>query len=122
MLPEFPEFWIDVNLPPAMKNWIAEDFQFSARTFTEMGFQEEDDSIIFNIASHKKQIIIITTKDTDYIYLSKDKGIPPKILHINTGNISKAELKKLFYASFKDAVEIFLNTKQLVVELVAQNK
>ena len=120
MQPENLEFWIDINLPPAMKEWIINDFHNNAKTFLEMGFEEEDDAIIFNKAAKNNNIVIITTKDTDYIYLSKSKGFPPKVLHINTGNISKADLKKLFYASFKDVLDIFTQTKQGVVELSVQ--
>jgi predicted nuclease of predicted toxin-antitoxin system len=95
MQPDNLEFWIDINLPPALKDWIVYDFHTQAKTFLEMGFQLADDAFIFNEAAKNEHTIIITTKYTDYLYLSKDKGHPPKILHINTGNIAKSELKKL---------------------------
>lgn len=112
------EFWIDINLPPSMKTWIIERFEMEAKSFSEMGFQTTDDVTIFNEASKKENVIIITTKDTDYIYLRKSKNTnSPKVLHINTGNISKADLKKLVYNSFENIIRLFIETNHLIVEL-----
>ena len=112
------EFWIDVNLPSAMKAWIMGGFGENAKSFIELGFKTTEDAVIFNEASKKVNIIIITTKDTDYVYLRKEKKTnSPKVLHINTGNISKADLKKLVYNSFENIIEIFTITKHLIVEL-----
>ena len=112
------EFWIDVNLPSVMKTWIIEGFGVDAKSFLELGFETTDDVVIFNKASKKENIIIITTKDTDYIYLRNEKKTnSPKVLHINTGNISKADLKKLVYKCFENIIEIFTLTKHLIVEL-----
>ena len=35
------EFWIDVNLPPAMAIWIRDDFGMAAKSFKELNFDTE---------------------------------------------------------------------------------
>ena len=120
MQPDTPplEFWIDVNLPSAMKTWIIDGFKIKAKSFIELGYGTTDHAVVFNDASKLENIIIITTKDTDYVYLRNEKKINfPKVLHINTGNISKADLKKLVFTSFDNIIGIFKETKHLIVEL-----
>jgi predicted nuclease of predicted toxin-antitoxin system len=40
------EFWIDLNLPPAMAKWLQEDFQVSAKSFKDLNFEMEEDCSI----------------------------------------------------------------------------
>lgn len=68
------EFWINVNLPFAIKILITEGFKINPKSFVELGHETTDDVVNFNQAYKMENIIIIiTTKDTDYIYLRKEK-------------------------------------------------
>jgi predicted nuclease of predicted toxin-antitoxin system len=82
------EFWLGVNLPPAMAKWFQEDFGIPAKSFKELNFDVGEDVIIFNIAAKGLNTIFNTTKDVDFKNLSEEINILPKILYLNVGNIS----------------------------------
>lgn len=115
--PENLEFWIDVNLPPKMANWLIDDFKVAAKSFWELEFNISADIDVFKIAREKKNIVVNTTKDIDFVKLLSDKGSPPKILFLNVGNISKKELRIIINKSFAGALEIFVNTTKQLVEI-----
>lgn len=111
------EFWIDVNLPPAMAKWIQEDFGISAKSFKELNFDSEQDVIVFNVAAKRLNTIVITTKDVDLKNLSEEINIRPKILYLNVGNISNKMLKEIFYKSIKDVIILFSETDDFFIEI-----
>lgn len=111
------EFWIDLNLPPKMVNWLRDEFNVAAKSFKELGFEVTEDAVIYKIAAQKSTIIIITTKDIDFINLQKDLGSPPKILYLNVGNISNKQLKEIIQKNFKEVIHLFTETNNLLVEI-----
>ena len=111
------EFWIDVNLPPIMAEWIEKDFGVTAKSFTELNFGTEEDIVIYTNAAKRFNIIVITTKDIDFKNLARDIGIPPKILYLNVGNISNGLLKQIVYKSFKEVIRIFSETDDALIEI-----
>ncbi len=111
------EFWIDVNLPPAMAKWIQEDFGISAKSFKELNFDTEKDVIVFTIAAKKFNTIIITTKDIDFKNLAEELSIHPRILYLNLGNISNKILKEIVYKSLKEVIKIFSETNDTLIEI-----
>jgi predicted nuclease of predicted toxin-antitoxin system len=62
MQPNNLEFWIDLNLPPAMEKWLQEDFQVSAKSFKELNFETEEDISIFKQASNRINTIVLRQK------------------------------------------------------------
>lgn len=62
------EFWIDLNLPPQMAIWLIDQFSVKARSFKELQFLKTSDVEVYKIAAEKKNTIIITTKDIDFVY------------------------------------------------------
>ena len=82
------EFWIDVNLPPVMADWIKKDFGISAKSFEDLDLNTEKDITVFTIAAKRFNTIVSTTKDIDFKNLSEEVSIHPKILYLNVGNIS----------------------------------
>jgi predicted nuclease of predicted toxin-antitoxin system len=117
MLYEQLEFWIDLNLPPILATWIKDEFNVPAKSFQELGFATTPDTEVFKLARAKSNIIVITTRDYDFVSLAEEIGSPPKILYLNTGNISNKELKKIILRSFKNVVRIFSKTNQSLVEI-----
>ncbi len=111
------EFWIDVNLPPAMAKWIQEDFAISAKSFKELNFDTEKDVIVFTIAAERLNTIIITTKDIDFKNLAEEMSIHPRILYLNVGNVSNKILKEIVYKSFKEVIRIFSETDDPLIEI-----
>ncbi|MDQ6764150.1 MAG: DUF5615 family PIN-like protein [Bacteroidota bacterium] len=111
------EFWIDVNLPPAMAKWIQEDFGITAKSFKELNFDSEEDVVVFNIAAKRFNTVIITTKDVDFKNLSEEIKVRPKILYLNVGNISNKMLKEIFYKSIKEVIRLFAETDDFFIEI-----
>lgn len=112
------EFWIDLNLPPALASWLISDFKVSAKSFNELGFNFTTDAEIFKKAKQKGNAIVITTKDIDFVYLAEEIGTPPRILYINTGNISNQQLREIINHSFEEVIRIFEETDQTLIELI----
>lgn len=50
----------------------------------------------------------IVTKDEDYNHLSVLRGCPPKVIWLQTGNCTTAQVEALFRARFAD-IEAFEN-------------
>lgn len=121
MQPDIPfEFWIDMNLPPSLAEWITTNYQFPAKSFFELGFAATDDAVIFNLARKSPHTIVITTKDIDFVNLVEAKGQPPKILYVNTGNISKNQFLLLFGKSFEAVITLFKEDQQTLIEITNQ--
>jgi len=76
MQPEVLEFWIDVHLPPKMAKWLIEDFHVLAKSFWELHFNTTEDNEVYKIAAAHTNTIIITTKDTDFIFFEKNQSHP----------------------------------------------
>lgn len=112
------EFWIDMNLPPAMAKWLIEDFNVAAKSFKELHFEKADDSIVFKTAANKIGIVVITTKDIDFRYLSKEFGSPPKILYFNIRNVSNKVLKEIIYKHFTSIIKTFTETDESLIEIL----
>jgi predicted nuclease of predicted toxin-antitoxin system len=117
MQPEDIEFWIDLNLPPKMATWLKEDFNVLAKSFAELGFGETADAVVYKTAAKNSNTIIITTKDIDFINLQNDIGHPPKILYLNVGNVSNKQLKEIISKHFKEALQLFITTNNILIEI-----
>jgi predicted nuclease of predicted toxin-antitoxin system len=118
MLPNQFEFWVDINLPQSVMYWLKDYYSLNVKTFWQLGFAIKSDQEIFTIANDNAQIIIITTKDYDFIHLAEMSNSKTKILHINTGNIANKELKEIFEKHFLNAFELLTNTDQKIVEII----
>ena len=117
MQPDLLEFWIDMNLPPIMVSWLVNDFNVSAKSFYDLGFAVADDSEVYKTAAKQSNSVIITTKDVDFINLSKEIGPPPKILYLNIGNISNKMLKQIIYKHFSEVIKMFVETDKYLIEI-----
>jgi predicted nuclease of predicted toxin-antitoxin system len=112
------EFWIDVNLPPIMAVWIRKDFGVSAKSFNELNFDTEKDVTVFTRAVQRFNTIVITTKDVDFKNLSEEIIPGPRILYVNVGNISNKALKEVVYKSLDNAIRIFSQTDETLIEII----
>ncbi len=82
------EFWIDLNLPPKMANWLIDDFNVNAKSFKDLLFTDISDVEVYKTAARKSNMIIVTTKDIDFSNYQNIVGSPPIVLYFNIGNIS----------------------------------
>jgi predicted nuclease of predicted toxin-antitoxin system len=88
------KFIIDTQLPPKLAKFLR-DKVFSAihTTYFPNGHLLDDETIV-QIAIRDNLIII--TKDIDFLDNYLINGIPPKVLMLQFGNISNADLVALF--------------------------
>ena len=117
MPPEALEFWIDFNLPPNMAVWLRDEFNVLAKSFKELNFDTTPDVEVYKIAALQSNIIVITTKDIDFIGYQKIIGAPPKILYISVENISNQNLKKIVFNNFAEILKLFLQSDASLIEI-----
>lgn len=88
------KFIIDTQLPPKLAKFLR-DKGFSAvhTTYFPNGHLLDDKTIV-QIAIRDNYIII--TKDSDFLDNYLIHGVPPKVLMLQFGNISNADLVTLF--------------------------
>lgn len=103
-----------------MAIWLKDSFAVKAKSFFELSFMEKSDVEVFKIAQATPNAIVITTKDIDFLQFQEQADNPPKILHINTGNISNKQLKELVMKLFPEVIRIFTKTDQLLIEITNQ--
>jgi predicted nuclease of predicted toxin-antitoxin system len=117
MQPDLLEFWIDINLPPILAEWIIKEYKLSVKTFRELGFENTNDYEVFKKAAQNPLIIVITTKDYDFVEMINMPGSLPKILYLNVGNVTNKQLREIFDNHFAEAIKIFSKTNQQLVEI-----
>ena len=107
------KFLIDTQLPPRLATWIRNNSIEAKHTFDYPKGQFLSDSEIRKIAVNEDFIIV--TKDTDFFEYFLIKGIPPKVLLLEVGNISNGDLIDLFEKYFPKIIEMFNNENASVV-------
>ncbi len=117
MPPDKFEFWIDINLPSSLAEWIRVELKVSAKSFIELNYQTTSDLEVFRDAAKNPNIIIITTKDYDFVDMKFQQGGRPKILYLNIGNVTNKILRQIFDLYFSEAFKILSQTKQSLVEI-----
>lgn len=118
LLKEHLHFWIDANLPPVMAIWLKEEYGVHATSFLELGFEKSSDAEVFKHALNNPSVIIITTKDIDFVNMSQSRQTKmPKILYMNIGNVTNTLLKVILHEGFTVALSRFLYTDTNIVEI-----
>jgi len=89
----------DQNLSPKLVERLADLFPGSAHVQT-LGLDCAGDDRLWNHA--KSHGFVIVTKDEDFNTLSVLRGVPPKVVWLQTGNCTTAEVERLFRDRFTD--------------------
>jgi predicted nuclease of predicted toxin-antitoxin system len=104
--------WVDAQLPPVLARWLAEEPGVeAAHTFT-LGYTGASDRVIFEAARAARAVVI--TKDIDFVTLLDQRGPPPQIVWVTTGNVTNAALQALVFAAWSKAVTLLRNGTALV--------
>ncbi len=93
----------DQNLSPKLVNRLADLFPNSSHVQSE-SLDCADDNQVWEHA--RLNGFAIASKDEDYNNLSVVRGSPPKVLWIQLGNCTTAQVEALFRARFAD-IEAF---------------
>jgi len=93
----------DQNVSPKLVNRLADLFPNSIHV-QAVGLDCADDNQVWDYA--KQNGFAIVSKDEDYNNLSVLRGQPPKVIWLQTGNCTTAQVEALFRARFAD-IEAF---------------
>jgi predicted nuclease of predicted toxin-antitoxin system len=111
------EFWIDVNLPSILAEWIRKEYNLKAKTFRELNFENIKDYEVFRKAAQNPLVVVITTKDYDFVEMTGLPGNLPKVLYLNVGNVTNKQLREIFDKHFAEAIKLLSKTNQQLVEI-----
>jgi predicted nuclease of predicted toxin-antitoxin system len=109
-------FWIDAQLPQQLAPWLTETFKVEAFSLRFLGLRDAEDEDIFIKA--KLANVVLISKDSDFVDLTQRFGSPPKLIWVTVGNVTNANLRRLFTATFKDILTL-LEEDTNIVELSA---
>ena len=93
----------DQNLSPKLVNRLADLFPGSSHV-QSVGLACADDNHVWEHARLNGSVIV--TKDEDYNNLSVVRGNPPKVIWLQLGNCTTAQVEEGFRARFAD-IEAF---------------
>lgn len=96
------KFWIDAQLSPGLAPWIKNTFDVDAFSVQWLKFQETSGRGIFLATREAKAVVM--TKDYDFVELLDQPGPPPQLIWIRCGNTSNAQMRKILYQSFPEAL------------------
>jgi predicted nuclease of predicted toxin-antitoxin system len=112
------KLWIDAQLSPAIAEWITENFaDLEATAIRDLGYRDAEDPVIFFAA--KAENAAVMTKDSDFVELQNQHGVPPKIIWVTCGNTSNKRLREILTDKLADAV-VLLNAGENLVEITGQ--
>ena len=99
------KFIIDTQLPPKLAKFLSDKgFPAIHTTYFPNGHLLDDKTIV-QIAIRDNLINI--TKDSDFLDNYLVHGVPPKVLMLQFGNISNADLMTLFESHLANIVKTF---------------
>lgn len=105
---------LDQNLSRRLLPRLAELFPQSNQVAL-LGLDRANDAEIW--AGARKENFAIVTKDADFVELSLMQGFPPKVIWLNLGNVSNAELAARLLAEAEGIKSFLMNTTEGVLEI-----
>ncbi len=106
---------IDAQLPPNLAPWITEVFGVPAQSMQFLGLRDSEDIQIFD-AARKNSDVVIVSKDSDFVEMILQHGVPPRLLRITCGNLTNRRLRQVFIKVFPDALNL-LQTGEWIIEI-----
>lgn len=80
-----------------------------------LGLDRADDATIWSFA--REQGYAIVTKDADFLELSVVKGVPPKVVWLNLGNVSNAVIRGTLLAQASTIKQFLATSVEGVLEI-----
>lgn len=108
------KIWVDAQLPPAIANWISQNFNVEAVAVRELNLREATDPEIFTAARNASAVVM--TKDSDFIELVNLRGAPPQVIWLTCGNTTNARLREILSQALPLAIRL-LESGEAVVEI-----
>ena len=87
--------WIDAQLPPALAQWLQSEHGEDAVHVQDLGLLRARDSAIFAAAGAATELVVVMTKDDDFVKLQGQHGPPPHVVWLRCGNVANRELRRI---------------------------
>jgi predicted nuclease of predicted toxin-antitoxin system len=94
-----PLIWLDANISPSIALWLNNNFEVECKSCFILNMQKENDIAIYRSAKEANAIFV--TKDRDFTLLQAIHKSPPKLILLNSGNVSNADLKEILLKTFQ---------------------
>ena len=104
--------WVDAHLSPRIARWITANYPVTARALRDIGLREAEDDEIF--AAARAAIVIVLSKDIEFVRLLEQNDSPPKILWLTCGNTSDAALRQILTRHLATALSLLDGGEDLV--------
>lgn len=105
---------LDQNLSRRLLPRLASLFPESSQVAL-LGLDRANDAEIWEVA--RKESFAIVTKDADFVELSLVRGFPPKVIWLNLGNVSNAEVSARLLAEADGINGFLMNPAEGVLEI-----
>lgn len=105
---------LDQNLSRRLLPRLTGQFPESSQVAL-LGLDQATDAKIWEVARNDDYAIV--TKDADFVELSLMQGFPPKVIWLNLGNISNAEVTTRLLAEAEGIKSFLINTTEGVLEI-----
>jgi predicted nuclease of predicted toxin-antitoxin system len=104
--------WIDAQLPPALAVWLREGHGTEATHVHDLGLTTATDREIFEASSQPGAVVV--TKDSDFVLLLQQRGPPPQVVWVRTGNSSNDDLRRIVLGAWAKTMELLQVGEPLV--------
>ena len=104
----------DQNLSPALSGRLQYHYPGSTHVQKALWRSAPDDSIWFHAREYG---FVIVTKDRDYLELSSERGHPPKVILIRTGNSPNELVEALLRDHYTETMAFEQDPDRGIIEL-----
>ena len=104
----------DQNLSPALSGMLQYHYPGSTHVQDALWRSASDDSIWLHAREHG---FVVVTKDRDYLELSSERGYPPKVILVRTGNSSNAVVESLLRDHYQEILVFEQDPDRGIMEL-----
>lgn len=115
MQPEW-EVWFDCNLSPVIAKWLADATGWTVKSAYSLQLYRLTDFEIYQKAKEAGPVILVT-KDTDLSAIVQQKGAPPKVISIKTGNCDNRLLWQRLQQKLIKAVQLLQHHSINTIEI-----
>ena len=77
------KIWVDAHISPGIAAWINENYRFEAMSLRAIGLREAKDIEIFRKGKQEEEVVVLVSKDTDFLDLIALYGwLPAQIVAV----------------------------------------
>ena len=106
------KLWLDAQISPLLAGWLKSELKIDAVPIRDISLRDASDVKIFEEA--RKSDAVVLTKDSDFSDLVRQKGAPPRVIWLRTGNSSNSNLQKILATTLPTAMKLIESGEDIV--------